>query len=76
MTYRKQKRDVLLQLISEKSQEFFEIFRDTGRYFDSEIKGLGYYCLMKTILGYEYYCKELVKHVSLLRKRPIFVKRL
>ena len=53
MTYRKQKRTVLLQLISEKIQELFEIFLDTGRNFDSEIKGLGYYYLIKTILGYE-----------------------
>ena len=53
MTYRKQKRAVLLLLINEKSQELFEIFLDTGRNFDPEIKGLGYYCLMKTILGYD-----------------------
>ena len=38
MAYRKQKRAVLLQLISEKSQELFKIFLDTGRNFDSEIK--------------------------------------
>ena len=43
MAYRKQKRAVLLQLISEKSQELFEIFHDTGRNFDSEIKGLDYF---------------------------------
>ena len=53
MTYRKQKRAVLLKLISEKSQELFEIFLYTGRICNSEIKGRGYYCLMKTILGYE-----------------------
>ena len=53
MTYRKQKRAVLLQVISEKSHELFEIFLDTERNFDSEIKGLGCYCLMKTILACE-----------------------
>ena len=53
MTYRKQKRALLLQLIIEKSQELLKIFLATGRNFDSEIKGLGYYCLLKTILGYE-----------------------
>ena len=44
---------MLLRLINEKGQELFEIFLNTGRNFDSEIKGLGYYFLMKTILGYE-----------------------
>ena len=51
MTDRKQKRAVLLQLIGEKGQEVFAIFLDTGGNFDSAVKSLGYYCLMKTILG-------------------------
>ena len=39
-------------MIGEKGEEIFWTFLDTWENFDFVIKSLGYYGLMKTILGY------------------------